>query len=151
MKKTICIFLSYLLILGCNNPQGKNEVSEVKSEKDTSHLVVVKDMIELDNGQKWKVNLEMQPFIAAGENILNTYTESWSNDFKTLAAQLKEKDAAMIKSCTMKGKSHEELHKWLHPHLELVATLAKADNEQQANDLVKQLKESFETFHEFFQ
>lgn len=151
MKKAINVILSSLLILGCNNPQKKTEVSEVKSVKDTSLHVVVKDIIELDNGQKWKINLEMHPFIAAGENILNAYTESRSNDFKTLAAQLKEKDAALIKSCTMKGKSHEELHKWLHPHLELVAELEMAGNEQQANDLVKQLKKSFQTFHEYFQ
>lgn len=151
MKKAINVILSSLLILGCNNPQKKTEVSEVKSVKDTSHHVVVKDIIELDNGQKWKINLEMHPFIAAGENILNAYTESRSNDFKTLAVQLKEKDAALIKSCTMKGKSHEELHKWLHPHLELVAELEMAGNEQQANDLVKQLKKSFQTFHEYFQ
>lgn len=151
MKKAINVILSSLLILGCNNPQKKTEVSEMKSVKDTSLHVVVKDIIELDNGQKWKINLEMHPFIAAGENILNAYTESRSNDFKTLAAQLKEKDAALIKSCTMKGKSHEELHKWLHPHLELVAALEMAGNEQQANDLVQQLKKSFQTFHEYFQ
>jgi len=109
------------------------------------------DIIEMDNGQKWKINLEMKPFIAEEENILKSYTESHSNDFKNLAVQLKEKNSALIKSCTMKGKSHEELHKWLHPHLERVAALEKADNEQQANDLVHQLMKSFQTFHEYFQ
>ncbi|MBS1751733.1 MAG: hypothetical protein JST63_17680 [Bacteroidetes bacterium] len=151
MKSILSVILSSLLILGCHNSKEKTDTTEGIAIKDTSHHVEMTDIIEMDNGQKWKINLEMKPFIAEEENILKSYTESHSNDFKNLAVQLKEKNSALIKSCTMKGKSHEELHKWLHPHLERVAALEKADNEQQANDLVHQLMKSFQTFHEYFQ
>lgn len=151
MNKILGIIVCSLLMLSCNNTQEKVSNVEVTTIKDTSHQQALPEIIEMDNGQKWKMNAEMRPFIAAGEGILKTYTESNSKDYTTLAAQLKEKDDALIKSCTMKGKSHDELHKWLHPHLGLVAALAKAENEQQAKDLIMQLNKSFEAFHQYFE
>ncbi|MOA59843.1 hypothetical protein D3C78_1845640 [compost metagenome] len=51
----------------------------------------------------------------------------------------------------MSGKSHDELHKWLHPHLELVTKLEKAENEKDSNAIISQLLESYKTYHEYFQ
>src|SRR5690554_5471571 len=78
--------------------------------------------IELDNGAKWKVNEEMIPFVHNAEAILGQYK---GGDYKKLAEQLANENKKLINSCTMKGKSHDELHKWLHPHLELVKDLKK--------------------------
>ncbi len=151
MKKEFWIFVISLLLFGCNQTQDNEKNNSSPANTEAHHQAELPEAIELNNGQKWLMNQEMKPIIDAGENILNDYTVSHSNDYKTLAAQLKEKDDALIKSCTMKGKSHEELHKWLHPHLELVDALANAGNEQQANDLINQLKQSFQTFHQYFQ
>ena len=104
--------------------------------------------IELDNGKKWKVNTEMTPFITSGEQILNEFD---GKDYKALAKQLKEKNNGLIKSCTMNGKSHDELHKWLHPHLQLVDALSKAKNEQEAEEVISELKKSFTTYNTYFQ
>ena len=104
--------------------------------------------IELNNGEKWKVNAEMTPFILEGKEILAKYDNI---DYKTLAKQLKEKNSGLIKSCTMDGKSHDELHKWLHPHMELIESLEKAENEQSANTVIEQLKKSFKTYSNYFQ
>jgi hypothetical protein len=51
----------------------------------------------------------------------------------------------------MDGKSHEELHKWLHPHMQLIEDLGNADNDQQANEIIAQLNKSFQTYHNYFQ
>ncbi len=104
--------------------------------------------IELENGQKWKVNSEMSPFILEGQKLLNEYN---NDDYITLAKQLKEKNNSLIKSCTMGGKSHDELHKWLHPHIELVDALGKADTKQNADELIMKLKKSFEVYNQHFQ
>ena len=107
--------------------------------------------IELDNGQKWKVNEEMKPFLTNGKNLLNEYIQNEDNDYTGLAAALSEQDNKLIESCTMDGKSHEELHKWLHPHLDMVADLESTKDTAQAKKLVEQLKASYVDFEKYFQ
>lgn len=107
--------------------------------------------IELDNGQAWKVNDEMKPYIESGETLLKTYVSEGDKDYKALAAKLKEENNKLIKSCTMDGKSHEELHKWLHPHIELLDKLEQADSPETAQQVVDELFKSMEVYHSHFQ
>ena len=51
----------------------------------------------------------------------------------------------------MDGKSHDELHKWLHPHLELVEALEKSANENEAKGIVLKLQKSNEVYHQYFE
>lgn len=104
--------------------------------------------IELNNGQKWNVNLEMTPYILEAEQILLQYK---GNDYNALAEQLKNKNNGLIKSCTMDGKSHEELHKWLHPHMQLIENLDDAENTEEADIIIDELKTSFQNYHKYFQ
>lgn len=107
--------------------------------------------IELNDGARWMVNAEMKPFLTESESILNTYISNGSTDFKTLAKELTDKNSGLIKSCTMDGKSHEELHKWLHPHMALIETLQEAENDDAANKIISELKSSFEIYNQHFQ
>lgn len=107
--------------------------------------------IELNAGEKWMVNDEMKPNIAQGEAALNDYIASNSTDYQSLAEKLKEADSKLISSCTMEGESHDELHKWLHPHLELVGELAAAPDQKDADKVVQKLKKSYENFWVYFQ
>lgn len=60
------------------------------------------------------MNDEMKPFVAKGEGLVTTYLQSSQTNYNKLAQKLKDQNNQLIKSCTMKGKSHDELHKWLH-------------------------------------
>jgi hypothetical protein len=97
---------------------------------------------------KWIVNTEMTPFILEAEQLLLNYKGS---DYETLAEQLKTKNNGLIKSCTMNGKSHDELHKWLHPHMNLIETLDDAADKAEADKIIDQLKISFQTYNTYFQ
>lgn len=123
-----------LLASSCNNSANQNHSTD--------------PVIELNNGQKWKVNEEMTPFILAGYKILNEYS---GTDFRALAKQLKSENNSLIKSCTMDGKSHDELHKWLHPHLELVDELKNAESEQKATEIIASLKKSYQAYNAYFE
>ncbi|MBK9563646.1 MAG: hypothetical protein IPO37_00105 [Saprospiraceae bacterium] len=107
--------------------------------------------IELNDGARWLVNAEMKPFITESESILNTYISNGSADFKTLAKELTDKNSGLIKSCTMDGKSHDELHKWLHPHMALIESLQDAESDDAANKIISELKSSFEIYNQHFQ
>lgn len=130
---SIAVFVA-LLATSCGNSHKSHNQEAVQ--------------IELNNGQKWKVNLEMTPYILEAEQILLQYND---NDYIALAEQLKNKNKGLIKSCTMDGKSHEELHKWLHPHMQLIDALEDAENKEEADKLISELNASFQTYHNYFQ
>ncbi|MGB0918347.1 MAG: hypothetical protein ACPGU4_12210 [Flavobacteriales bacterium] len=109
------------------------------------------EKIELNAGQKWKVNEEMKPHIEKGREMLSAYLTDGDTDYEKLAADLQEQNSKLIKSCTMDGKSHDELHKWLHPHLKLVKQLSDAENLEEANKITKELTVSFETYAKHFE
>ena len=133
--KSIPLILISFLAFSCNNT----------SAHDAEHN---EETIEFNEGLKWKVNTEMTPYILTGEQLLTDYD---NGDYKALAQQLKDENNGLIKSCTMEGQSHDELHKWLHPHLVLVDALSKAESEEKANEIINELTESFEIYHTYFQ
>lgn len=142
-------FITYLSIAlfftmsACNS--STKEKSETKSpiQQDKNDLG-----IELNDGQKWEVNQEMKPPLERSEIALDKYD---GKEYEILAEQLKANNDELVKSCTMKGKSHDELHKWLHPHIKLTNALLEAQNEKEADQINQKLKTSFDTYHQYFQ
>ena len=105
----------------------------------------------LDNGLKWKVNVEMMPPLEASKELISEFGTNDKKDYKVLAGKLKENNKMLISSCTMKGKSHDELHKWLHPYMALVDELENTDDINEANQVFLKIEQSFETFNQYFQ
>lgn len=152
MIKSIIVLAISSAMFSCGNPsnENSNEQTEIATHEEHHHGEE-SESIQLNNGEKWAVNEEMMPFILEAENILNEYLTSNSSDYKTLAEQLKEKNSGLIKSCTMKGESHDELHKWLHPHMELIEKLEECSNNDEAVKIIEQLNASFKTYNQYFQ
>lgn len=156
MKQILVFALALGLLASCQK----------KVEKDASHSQVTEELnaheqheeeaaatgeIELNQGEKWIVNEEMKPYVAEGEKLVGNYIENQETEYKVLAASLEKQNSNLITSCTMKGKSHEELHKWLSPHLELVKDLASSTDEVTAMNTAKEIQQSYKTYHEYFQ
>ena len=141
MKNIFFFSLLALLAIGCSE-QTESEQTPTETSSESIHL---------NKGDKWLVNEEMKPFVLDAENILKEYIASKESDYNSLAASLQEKNEGLINSCTMEGESHEELHKWLHPHMDLIEALANAETPEKAESLVAQLSASFVTFHTYFQ
>ncbi|MFZ1705040.1 MAG: hypothetical protein WAT79_11895 [Saprospiraceae bacterium] len=149
--KTLTFSLLALTIFffGCGQTSNQNTIEQPAAVSHEDHQANDENaLIELVNGEKWMVNAEMKPYILDAENILAQYANS---NYKELAEQLKDKNKGLIKSCTMDGQSHDELHKWLHPHMELIEALADAENGQEANKVIIELKKSFANYHTYFQ
>ena len=107
--------------------------------------------LKLNNGEKWKINTEMKPNVDAGREILNDYLSGDDRDYLQLSKDLNAQNKNLIKSCTMTGESHDELHKWLLPHMELIDDLSKANDEEEADLIIVQIEESFDTFQDYFE
>ena len=151
MKKIIVLGIGVMFFWSCNNSSDKSTTHKETGNQAILHHDESSEAIELNNGEKWVVNDEMKPFVGKGEELVNTYIQNRQSDYKTLAGQLKDQNSQLIKSCTMDGKSHEELHKWLHPHLKLVEKLEKLNEATEADELVNQLEKSYENYHNYFQ
>ena len=150
MKKVFVLGMGLMLLWSCNNTSEKSTAKQ-KTESHEAHQHDENvETIELNNNEKWVVNEEMKPFVMKGEELVNSYIQNNQTDYKTLAQQLKEQNNKLIKSCTMDGKSHDELHKWLHPHLEIVKALEDEADASKANEIVLQLQHSYQQYHHYF-
>ena len=107
--------------------------------------------IVLNDGMKWKVNAEMMPPLESSKKLISEFVNSGDKDYEVLAAKLKENNELLISSCNMKGESHNELHKWLHPYMALLDELDGANDLDEANEASKKIEASYDSFDQYFQ
>ena len=150
MKKVIVFGMSLMLLWSCNNSTEKSTTHQETENHAEHRHDESSEAIELNNGEKWLVNEEMKPFVLKGEELVNAYIQNNQTDYKALAQQVKDQNSQLIKSCTMGGKSHDELHKWLHPHLEIVKALEEEKDATKASGIVSQLQKSYRSYHQYF-
>lgn len=150
MKKVKGLLILWVAagLISCDSKQPENESIEVEMEQVTDQ----QSPIALnENNEKWAVNEEMKPFVNEGVRLVNDFLESNDEDFETLIQKLNEQNSQLIESCTMTGRSHDELHKWLHPHLEVVKKIGEAQNPNEAKEVVEAVKLSYQVYDEYFQ
>lgn len=143
-KRIILIFAFSYLFINCNNKakEQPEAVSQMEHQhNDQSHS------IELNNGKKWKVDENMMIHIRNMEKDVSEFGKTNSKDYNTLAKKIKQNIDLLTSNCTMSGKSHDELHKWLVPYIELVDTFSK---EKSANQF-REIQNTFKTFNQYFQ
>lgn len=132
MQKLMLVILGMSIILACDSNQHEGNIN-------------------LNNGEKWKVNNEMKPHIKNGSELLIDFVSSQDTDYLKLANELKDQNNALIQSCTMDGESHDELHKWLHPHMQLIEELGNAKDFNEAESIIVRLEDSFKIYTEYFE
>ncbi|HUH74139.1 MAG TPA: hypothetical protein VLZ75_07000 [Chitinophagales bacterium] len=152
MKKIFIVAISSFVFWSCNNTnETSHDHQEAMSHEEEHHHDESTEALQLNHGERWLVNDEMKPFVENGEVLVNNYLSNNQTDYQNLSAQIKEQNQLLIKSCTMDGESHDELHKWLHPHMELIEDLEEARNENEAKVVVLELQKSNELYHQYFQ
>jgi hypothetical protein len=85
------------------------------------------------------------------ENDINSFANVKQKDFKSIAEKLQSNIDLLTSNCTMKGKAHDELHKWLLPYIDLAKELSEAKDETEASKRFENIKSSFITFNQYFQ
>lgn len=161
MKKYFAILIVAIIGItyGCNNPVKKenSEISNTKSlplSKESEHQHFENDSIELNNGAKWKVVSEMMAHIRNMESDINRFSEikhTELKDFTKLGASLQKNIDLLTSNCTMEGKAHDELHKWLLPYIDMVDKLNKSKNCDEALHTFEEIKASYKTFNLYFE
>ncbi len=140
------VAVSFLSFASCQSTEDRTDHQEA-----THHQADLQEPLEKNQGERWVVNEEMKPYVERGETAVKNYIDESGTEYKALAQQLKEENNGLIAACTMEGKSHDELHKWLHPHMQMVEDLGNAKDEEEAMKRVHEIHFSYQTYHEYFQ
>ena len=151
-KKIILIPAIALFLFSCGN--ASNEKSEDLSEIETHdehHHDDESEAIELNNGEKWTVDANMLTHIRTMENDVISFAKVEQKDYKSLSEKLQSNIDLLTSNCTMKGKAHDELHKWLLPYIDLVKEFSEAKDETEASKHFENIQISFTTFNQYFQ
>lgn len=149
MKKQHITIGMIVLLMSCNTSNDTDKKKEGK-------IVQIKEKISkeespeisLCNGEKWKVNEEMLPHIEKSEAVFTTFE---GENYNQLSEDLMSHTNNLIQSCTMDGASHDELHKWLHPHIELIKSLSEKRAQEVKEEVLPAIEKSFNTFHKYFE
>lgn len=129
-----------LMTISCTN-QSESENSE--PNKNTYN-------IELVNNEKWEVNKEMMVHIKDMELNIEAVSNQSSPNYEELGSKLDENIGLLTSNCTMTGKAHDELHKWLLPFIDLVKDLNAADSKEEQKQSFEAIQESMNEFKTYF-
>lgn len=162
MKKVLYIVLFAGIISGCNSTQEEKKNETVTVPKDTVVTLVEEeheqedsDSIVLNNGAKWKVVGEMMAYIKTMESDIKQFTGSKKKkkiaDYTKLGSKLQTSIDSLTSNCTMTGKGHDELHKWLLPFIDNVETLGKSTDVEEAKNVLNKLDSSYILVNTYFE
>lgn len=141
-----------LFLLSCgDNFQEKSKGQDQSNQHEIQPTRLESQNIQLDHGEKWRVNAEMNPSIMRLQQKINDFSRSNAKDYKDLSIELQKDIDELISACTMKGQSHEELHKWLLPFIREVKNLSEFADAQEAEKHFEQLQTSITIYNQYFQ
>ena len=132
MKKITILSITLLFfITSCSMEKHKDE--HTQSEK-TSANHGTPDLVQLDNGNKWIANMETTEGIENMRKMIEAEQAAPVSSVAALKENLLLQFTDILNQCTMKGKSHEQLHNYLLP---LRAQIDNLDEGNQKEELEK--------------
>ncbi len=162
MKKSIitAVILSALL-LGCKenkhtneNTKGTEKINSAPKEetkKLTNPSTVWMNEIKLDDGSKWQANSETTQGVAKMLDLIKSGDLKTLEDYHSLASKLNEEKNFVVKECTMKGASHDNLHVFLLPLIKKIEALSNTSTLSQATLITYRIEENLKGYFNYFQ
>ncbi len=122
------------------NKKTSPKVEENKAIKTTEEHHHETGAVQLNDGKKWKANLETTEGIKKMQKLMAAFSEKESPEaYISLKENLETEFTMIFEKCTMKGESHNQLHNYLKPMLGLFDGLSSTD--------LNTCKESFQTMN----
>lgn len=150
-KILISLSMISLLLFSCDNSfEDKAKKQNETVDKVGHHHDSEIQNIELDKGEKWKVTEKMLVSIRAMESDITALPKVHSKYYKLLSEKLQKNIDLLTSNCTMTGKAHDELHKWLIPFIALAIDLSEAKDIKNQEKCFQKLEESFVLFNTYF-
>lgn len=157
--KYLIFTMSLLALISCkdnkqNEAETHNENHETHSQQQDIDATAYNNMwmkdIQLNNGEKWDANIETNEGVERMQAILKAQQTVTIEDYHKLAEQLKNVKNYVVKECTMKGASHDNLHVWLVPLIEKIEILSEANTLEDAAKIKLSIIENINSYNNFF-
>jgi hypothetical protein len=161
MRKTLIIAAVVTLgIIGCKenkkvNPEKIQITNEPQKIEGTSgetkkpNDAWINDIV-LNNNIKWNANKETTEGVMTMLSLINE-DKKWNTiEYKKLGDRLNEVKNTVVKECTMKGASHDNLHVWLLPLIEKIEMLQNVESTNEGAYLTNNIKNHLERYYDYF-
>ena len=140
----------FIVTMACENTKKNNQDSTTKTEL-TEAINKSETNVNLDNGKRWIANQETTEGINAMIQLMKSFTDSENIDsYQVLADTLNSEFNTILKKCTMKGESHDQLHNYLFPMKEKFEKLSSNDLNESKNAF-EDLKMHVSLYKEYFE
>ncbi|HET8804084.1 MAG TPA: hypothetical protein VFM72_05860, partial [Aequorivita sp.] len=107
--------------------------------------------IKLDGGNKWQSNIETNDGVDKMLKLINASNPITVEDYHNLASKLNDEKNVLVKNCTMKGASHDNLHIFLHPLIEKIEALGTVSTTEEGSKIITSIIENLEGYYNYFQ
>jgi len=156
MKKTAILGLVLSIsLLGCKETQ--NEETTITEQSAVEHKEDAHEdqnswmnQIQLDNGSTWKANIETTEGIQAMSSRIAEDESNSIKHYKNLASDLNDIKNNIVKECTMKGESHDNLHVFLVPLVDKIEALGEVNSVHEGAVITKDIREHLEVYFNYF-
>lgn len=163
--KYLIFTMSLLALVSCKDSKNQESNTETESVKQTieakeeHHSDEASNVYEnswtkeitMNNGEKWEANVETNEGVQKMQNSINTQNTTTLDDYHKLAELLNDDKNYVIKNCTMKGASHDNLHVWLLPLIDKIDALSEAKTLEDAAKIKKSIEENVDAYTNYFQ
>lgn len=128
-KSLILVLFTLTLFISCGK-QKEEKQEHPKSEKIEEHQHIESNKVSLNNGELWMANIETTQGIDNMIMQMNSFSDTESVEaYAKLKTDLDKEFGTILKECTMKGDSHNQLHNFLVPMQEMFEGLTSTDLE----------------------
>lgn len=159
MNKTIIIVIAVLLLFTACKDRSKesnatnNNQTEHREQQTESNAFGNDWMQEIktNDGAKWIANPETNEGVLRMKTVLTTTKTKHLNDYHAMADALNKEKNYIVKECTMKGPSHDNLHLWLLPLIEKIEALKEANSLDQAQHIYMNIEQNVNAYDDYFE
>ena len=159
--KHVIFAISLLALVGCKDSKNQEtltntdavEATHEDHNEEASNLYtnVWVNEIKNDEGAKWQADAKTNEGVKKMHTTIKTQSTSTLAEYHKLAEQLNDDKNFVVKNCTMKGPSHDNLHVWLLPLMAKIQALSEAKTVDDASKLKHSIEENINGYNTYFQ
>lgn len=167
MKRTLLVIaMSTFIFTGCNSdkksqnsePMSHEDIETISKEDHDAHELIEDGLtnnwtseIKKNDSSKWEANPETNEGVLKMQILLKTENTTTLEDYHNLAEKLNTEKNYVVKNCTMKGASHDNLHVWLLPLMSKIEKLSESQNLDEAHKLKQSISENVDAYEDYFE
>ncbi len=159
--KHLFLAISLLALVGCKDSKKQEtltnkdavEATHEDHNEEASNLYTNVWVNEIKNneGAKWQADAKTNEGVKKMQATIKTQSASTLAEYHKLAEQLNDDKNFVVKNCTMKGPSHDNLHVWLLPLMAKIEALSEAKTVDGASKLKHSIEENINGYNTYFQ